>query len=145
MARKSIEQLGESAATALLDHICSIYGLSEKELLTNYDLFEKSLYSVIKKGAEVIVNYLKKELLIKAVLIDPSITIREIRNPRLAIRQILQRIHAAETLEFVRKIPSRKHITFLYRSDYSKDKLFDAFFDTNITGRLQRVFYHLKS
>lgn len=32
-AKKSIHRLGESASKALLDHICSIYGLSEKELL----------------------------------------------------------------------------------------------------------------
>jgi hypothetical protein len=136
VAKKSIEQLGESASKALLDHICSIDGLSEKELLTNYDLFEKALYRVLKKGAEVILDYLKRELLIQAVLIDTSITISEIRNPRLAIRQIVQRIRAAETLEFVRKIPSCKHITFLYRSDYSKDKLFAAFFDANVIANV---------
>ena len=74
-ARKSIERLGESASKALLDHICSINELSEKELLRNYDLFEKSLYRVLRKGAEVILSDLKRELLVHAVLIDPNITI----------------------------------------------------------------------
>ena len=63
---KSIERLGESASKALLDHICSINELSEKELLTNYDLFEKSLYRVLRKGAEVILRDLKRELLVQA-------------------------------------------------------------------------------
>lgn len=130
-AKKSIHRLGESASKALLDHICSIYGLSEKELLTNYDLFEKSLYRVLKKGAEVILHDLKTELLVQAVLLDPSITISDIRNPRLAISDILQRINTTETLELVRKIPSRKHIAFLYKSESSKDKLLAAFFDMN--------------
>ena len=135
VAKKSIERLGESASKALLDHICSINGLSEKELLTNYDLFEKSLYRVLRKGAEVILHYLKRELLVHAVLIDPNITISDIRNPRLAVGDILKRIRVVEALEFVRKIPSHKHIAFLYRDENSKDDILAAFFDTKITGK----------
>lgn len=98
-------------------------------------MFEKSLYRVLKKGAEVILLDLKTELLVQAVLLDPSITISDIRNPRLAISDILQRIHTTETLELIRKIPSRKHIAFLYKSESSKDKLVAAFFDmNNMTG-----------
>ena len=134
-ARKSIERLGESASKALLDHICSINELSEKELLTNYDLFEKSLYRVLRKGAEVILRDLKRELLVRAVLIDPNITIGDIRNPLLAVGDILQRIRVVETLEFVRKIPSHKHIAFLYRNENSKADILTAFFDTKITGK----------
>ena len=33
VAKKSIERLGESASKALLDHICSINGLSERNYL----------------------------------------------------------------------------------------------------------------
>jgi hypothetical protein len=134
-AKKSIERLGGSASKALLDHICSINGLSEKELLTNYDLFEKSLYRVLRKGAEVILHYLKRELLVQAILIDPNITISDIRNPRLAVGDILKRIRVVEALEFVRKIPSHKHIAFLYRDENSKDDILAAFFDTQITGK----------
>jgi hypothetical protein len=135
VAKKSIEQLGESASKALLDHICSINGLSEKELLTNYDLFEKSLYSVLRKGADFILHDIKRELLVHAVLIDPNITISHIRNPLFAAGDILKRIRAVETLEFVRKIPSHKHIAFLYRNENSKDDLLAAFFDTKITSK----------
>jgi hypothetical protein len=134
-AKKSIERLGESASKALLDHICSINGLSEKEILTNYDLFEKSLYKVLRKGAEVILHYLKRELLVQAILIDPNITISDIRNPRLAVGDILKRIRVVEALEFVRKIPSHTHIAFLYRDENSKDDILAAFFDTKITGK----------
>ena len=134
-SKKSIERLGESASKALLDHICSINELSEKELLRNYDLFEKSLYRVLRKGAEVILSDLKRELLVHAVLIDPNITISEIRNPRLAVGDILKRIRAVETLEFVRKIPSHKHIAFLYTDENSMDDILAAFFDTKIKGK----------
>jgi hypothetical protein len=134
-AKKSIERLGESASRALLDHICSVNGLSDKELLTNYDLFEKSLYTVLRKGAGIILHDLKRELLVHAVLIDPNITISDIRNPRLAVGDILKRIRAFETLEFVRKIPSHMHVAFLYRNENSKADILSAFFDTKITGK----------
>ena len=127
----------------MLDHICSINELSEKELLTNYDLFEKSLYRVLRKGAEVILRDLKRELLIHAVLIDPTITISEIRNPRLSIADILKRFRVLETLEFVRKIPSHKHIAFLYRNENSKADILSAFFDTKVTGKTTKG--HLSS
>ena len=140
VAKKSIERLGESASKALLDHICSVNGLSEKELLTNYDLFEKSLYRVLRKGAAVIFLDIRRELLVHAVLIDPNITISHIRNPLFAAGDILKRIRAVETLEFVRKIPSHMHIAFLYRNENSKDDLLAAFFDTKITGKATKGF-----
>jgi len=121
-AKKSIDRLGESASRALLDHICSINELLEKELLTNYDLFEKSLYKVLGKGAEVILCSLKRELLIQVVMIDPNITIGEIRNPRLKVGDILKRIQVVDAVEFVHKIPSHSHIAFLYTNDNSKIK-----------------------
>jgi len=134
-ANNSIALLGEKASKDLLDHICSISGFSEAELLTNYDLFEKSLYKVLGKGAEVILCSLKRELLIQVVMIDPNITIGEIRNPRLKVGDILKRIRAVETLEFVRKIPSHTHVAFLYRNENSKADILAAFFDTKITSK----------
>jgi hypothetical protein len=68
-------------------------------------------------------------------LIDPNITISDIRNPRLAVGDILKRIRAVETLEFVRKIPSHMHVAFLYRNENSKDDILVAFFDTKTTGK----------
>ena len=85
-AKNSIAFLGENASKDLLDHICSISGFSEAELLMNYDLLEKSLFKVLGKGAEVILCNLKRELLVQVVLIDPNITISEIRNPLLGCR-----------------------------------------------------------
>ena len=99
----SIAFLGENASKDLLDHICSISGFSEGELLMNYDLLQKSLYKVLGKGAEVILSNLKRELLVQVVLIDPNITISENRDPRLGVGDILKRIHAVEAGEFVRK------------------------------------------
>ena len=51
-SKNSIAFLGENASRQLIDHICSISGFSEGELLMNYDLLEKSLFKVLGKGAE---------------------------------------------------------------------------------------------
>ncbi len=68
-------------------------------------------------------------------MIDPNFTISDIRNPRLAISDILKHIRAVETLEFVRKIPSHMHVAFLYADENSKDDILAAFFDTKITSK----------
>jgi hypothetical protein len=47
--KKSFESLfGNEATVSILNHLTSLYGLSEKELTTNYDIFEKSLIYYIK-------------------------------------------------------------------------------------------------
>jgi hypothetical protein len=123
--------LRENASKYLLDHLCSISGFSEAELLMYYDLLEKSLFKVL---GELLVCNLKRELLVQVVLTDPNITISEIRNPLLDVGDILKRIHAVEVVEFVRKIPSHSHIALLYTNDNSKDKMLAAYFDTTIIG-----------
>jgi len=130
-AKKSIERLGESVSKVLLDHICSVYGLSETELLTNYDLFEKSLCIILRKAADIILHDLKKEMLVHAVLMDPTITTRDILNPLLTVGDILKRIRAAETLEFIRNIPSHQHVAFLYNNEVDKDRVLSSFIGTD--------------
>jgi hypothetical protein len=137
-ARRSIERFGQSSSKAILDHMCSIDGLSEEELLTNFDLLEKSLQTVLRKGAEVVLHDIKTEILTHAVLIDPTITISEIRNPQLTIGNIIKRIRSAEALEFIREKASHKHIAFLYRNENAKNKIFSAFFDPNITAKASK-------
>jgi predicted transcriptional regulator YheO len=136
--RRSIERFGRSASKAILDHMCSIDGLSEEELLTNFELLEKSLQRVLRKGAEVILHDIKIEILTHAVLIDPTITISEIRNPQLTIRNILKRIRSTEALEFIREKATHKHIAFLYKNENAKNKIFSAFFDTNVTDKASK-------
>ena len=143
-AKKSIALLGETASKDLLAHISSISGFSEGELLMNYDLLEKSLYNLLGKGAEVILHDIRRELLVQVVLIDPYITISEIRNPRLGITDILRRIHAVEVVEFVRNIPSHAHIAFLYTNDNSKNNIFAAFFDTKVNANASTALFLCK-
>ena len=50
--KKSLENLfGHAATVVLLQHLTAFYGLSERELTTNYDIFEKSLSRISGYGA----------------------------------------------------------------------------------------------
>jgi hypothetical protein len=137
-ATRAIDRFGQSASKAILDHICSIDRLSKEELLTNFDLLEKSLQRVLRKGAQVVLHDIKIEILTQAVLIDPTITISEIRNQQLTIRNILKRIRSTEALEFIREKASHKHVAFLYRNENAKNKLFSAFLETNTTANASK-------
>jgi hypothetical protein len=132
--KKSVEVIGESYSKLLLHAMSLLSGLTEKELLTNYDLFEKSLHKILDAGADVIIRPLRKELLMRGVLIAPSLTVIDILNPQFTVNDILRSICDAETLDFVRKIPAHNHIIFLYKSESSNDKLLYEFFE-NLTDR----------
>lgn len=47
--------------------MCSLCSLSEKELLTNYELFEQVLNNVFGRTAERLLDIIKRELLLTAV------------------------------------------------------------------------------
>jgi hypothetical protein len=125
---KAFKIIGKIAYNALLDRACSIYGLSVRELLTNYDLFEKSLYDIFGKVSFILLRALRKEILIHAVLMDSRLTVSDILNPSITIADILKHIRAVEVFEFVRKILSYEHILFLYENKNSNEKILSEFF-----------------
>ena len=125
---KAFNIIGEIAYNALLDRACSIHGLSKWELLTNYDLFEKSLYDIFGKVSFLLIRALKKEMLIHAVLMDSRLTVSDILNPGITIGDILKHLREVEVFQFVRKILSHEHILFLYHNKNSNDKILSEFF-----------------
>ena len=58
-----LNRIGKSYSKALIYQICSLYGLSQNELLSNYELFENSLTRVLGKTGYPIILRIKKELL----------------------------------------------------------------------------------
>jgi hypothetical protein len=131
----SLEQIGKSFSKALIHNMCSLHGLSENELFTNYDLFEKTLNSTVGEGAAArILNKIKKELLSHAILNGSSLTTRDILNPELTISDILKNTSDKEVMRFVSEVPEHTHILFLYRNESSKDELLSAFFDPTKTA-----------
>ena len=71
--------------------------MSEREILTNYDLFEDSMYRLFGHGAVSITNKVKV-LAMRHSLMDhkSSLTIPEIVDPALTINDILNEIRLIE-------------------------------------------------
>jgi hypothetical protein len=140
-----LEKLGKSYSDALLYNMCSLSGLTENELLTNFELFEDSLYRTVGKAANSILHDIKKEILIHAVILNPSLTVSNILDPTLTINDVLKGINEAETLGFMRDnslLSSNVHIILLYKSEEIKDKILSAFFDTNNVTKCNCVNRH---
>jgi hypothetical protein len=133
--KDSLEQMGKSYSGALIRNMCSLYGLSENELFSNYDLFKKILYTILGEGeAKGITTNIKKELLARAILNGSSLTVREMTNPSLAIEDILESIDSAQTLRIIAEIPPHEHVLFLYDCQETKGKLLSSFFNSDRIG-----------
>jgi hypothetical protein len=133
--KKSLGTLGESISETILNHICSLYRLSEKELLTNYDLFEKSLYSSFNEGAYIIIKRIKREILSHAVLHVPDLTADDILNQNFTVHDIIKKIHEEQICDFIRKLPADEHVIFFYKNKSFKDKILSAFFEPAINHK----------
>jgi hypothetical protein len=141
----SLEHIGKSFSKALVHNMCSLQGLSENELFTNYDLFEKTLYSTVGEGASNrILNEIKKELFSHAILNGSSLTSRDILSPELTVNDILKNTAEREILKFVSEIPAHEHILFLYRNEGSKDELLSAFFNPAKTANIPTCLLSVK-
>jgi hypothetical protein len=128
--KRSIEDLvGKQLSKVLLYKISSVYKLSEKELLTNYDLLEESLYKTVGKTANSILRKVRFRILRYAVLVIPSLTMEDIRNPDISIPDILDRIRKEEILRFVRQMPSHEHVAIFYKNENLKNEILSAYLD----------------
>ena len=138
--------LGKSVCATLIRLMCSVWRLSENELLTNYELFEKLLNKMLHdKGANTIFNWIKREMLVQAILKNScSLTEQQILNPNLTINDIIVDISNLQVFEFIRKIPTNEHIVFLYNNEDYKDKALFAFFDSGIIGDAPRGLISVK-
>jgi len=128
----SLESIVKSSSKVLLHKMCSLYGLSENELLTNYDLFQRSLYRILGKAAQPIISRIKAEMLRYAVMNGSEITATDILDPKLTVSYVLKDIHDTETFAFVRNVPSCQHIAFLYTNESAKNKILSEFFHPQI-------------
>jgi hypothetical protein len=131
--RHSLENIGKSYSIALLHNMCSLYGLSENELLTNYDLFEKSLYRILGKAGQPIIGSINAEMLRYAIMNGSEFTATDILDPNLTVSYVLKDIQDTETFAFVRNVPSCSHIAFLYTNEIAKNKILSEFFDPKTT------------
>ena len=127
--KQSLEQVGIAYSKAIITHMCNLKCLSEREILTNCDLFEDAMYRLFGHGAISIINKVKAIALATAVMENRSnLTVSEILNPSLTINDVLNEIRRIEALNFVHKMSSYNHIAFLYTKKESLDKILSAYF-----------------
>jgi hypothetical protein len=125
----SLEAVGKTYAKAVIDHICAINRLSEKEILTNCDLFEDSMYRLFGRGAQSVINKVKVSALRYALMEQKSnLTIPQILDPSLTINDVLKEIRSIEALDFVHKMSSYNHIAYLYTNKISLSKILSEYF-----------------
>jgi hypothetical protein len=125
----ALESLGKTYAKAVLDHICTINRLSEREILTNCDLFEDSMYRLFGRGAQSIIHKVKVTALRYALTEHKSnFTVPEILDPSLTINEVLKEICSIEALDFVHKMSSYNHIAYLYSNKVSLSKILSEYF-----------------
>jgi hypothetical protein len=126
--------LGLQVSRTIVNRLCELAGLSEKELLMNYDLFERSLRRTLGGEATAkIVSWVKYRALIEAVVNDSSLNEKEIADPNLSINDILRDIDSVYVFEFIRSLPAHEHVLFLYTNEEIKKKALGSFFDPAIT------------
>jgi hypothetical protein len=128
--KRAFENLfGHDATLVLLHQLASFYGLSEKELTTNYDIFEKSLSKISSYGAKIILRDIRKEMLIETIKLSLSseITEEDILNPDVGIGDIIKKISYHEITRFVNEILPGEHISFIYENEDTKDKVLSGF------------------
>lgn len=135
--KDSLESIVKSASKVLLHRMCSVYGLSENELLTNYDLFERSLYRILGKAGQPIIGRIKADMLRYAVMNGSEITATDILDPKLTVSYVLKDIPDTETFAFVRNVPSCQHIAFLYTNEFAKNKILSEFFHPQLAKDLE--------
>jgi hypothetical protein len=128
--KKSLENLfGHAATVVLLHHLASFYGLSERELTTNYEIFEKSLSRISGYGAKTVLRDIRKEMLIETIKTSSGseITEQDILNPDIGIRDIIKKIGYDEIAKFVHAMPPGEHINLVYKNEETKDKILSVF------------------
>jgi hypothetical protein len=128
--KKSLENLfGHAATVVLLHHLASFYGLSERELTTNYEIFEKSLSRISGYGAKTVLRDIRKEMLIETIKSSSGseITEQDILNPDIGIRDIIKKIGYDEIAKFVHAMPPGEHINLVYKNEETKDKILSVF------------------
>jgi hypothetical protein len=96
-----LSRIGKSYSKALIYQICSLYGLSQNELLTNYELFENSLTRVLGKTGYPIILRIKKELLKYLILNKFEISTKDILDPSLNVPQIISKLSESYNYDLI--------------------------------------------
>jgi len=96
-----LNRIGKSYSKALIYQICSFYGLTQNELLSNYELFEYSLTRVLGKTGYPIILRVKKELLKYLILNKFEITPKDILDPSFNVPKIIDKLSESYNYQLI--------------------------------------------
>jgi hypothetical protein len=115
-----LNKIGKSYSKALIYQICSLYGLSQNELLSNYELFENSLTRVLGKSGYPIILRIKKELLKYLIMNKFEIKIKDILDPSFNVLHIIDKISESYNYQLISENLNnnkRNHMILLSNND----------------------------
>ena len=115
-----LNRIGKSYSKALIYQICSLYGLSQNELLSNYELFENSLTRVLGKTGYPIILRIKKELLKYLIMNKFEINIKDILDPSFNVPHIIDKLSESYNYQLISENLNnnkRNHIILLSNND----------------------------
>ena len=123
-----LNRIGKSYSKALIYQMCSLYNLSENELLSNYELFEKSILRVLGKTAFPIILRIKKELLKYVVIHKLDVSVKDILDPRFNIPIIIDKLAEFNNFELIsQNLAKQNHIVLFCSNDKYKKKVIKEF------------------
>ena len=96
-----LNRIGKSYSKALIYQICSLYGLTQNELLSNYELFEYSLTRVLGKTGYPITLRIKKELLKYFILNKFDVTTKDILDPSFNVPKIIDKLSESYNYQLI--------------------------------------------
>ena len=96
-----LQRIGKSYSKALIYQICSLYGLSQNELLSNYELFENSLTRVLGKTGYPIILRIKKELLKYLIMNKFDIKMKDILDPSFNVLHIIDKLSESYNYQLI--------------------------------------------
>ncbi len=127
-----LNRIGKYYSKALIYQICSLYGLSQNELLSNYELFENSLTRVLGKTGYPIILRIKKELLKYLILNKFEINTKDILDPSFNVPQIIDKLSESYNYQLISENLNNKrnHMILLSTND-------DKYIEKIITNLVQ--------
>ena len=115
-----LNRIGKYYSKALIYQICSLYGLSQNELLSNYELFENSLTRILGKTGYPIILRIKKELLKYLIMNKFEISTNDILDPSFNVPQIIDKLSESYNYQLISENLNnnkRNHMILLSSND----------------------------
>ena len=114
-----LNRIGKYYSKALIYQICSLYGLTQNELLSNYELFENSLTRILGKTGYPIILRIKKELLKYLILNKFEISTKDILDPSFNVPQIIDKLSEAYNYQLISEnLNNKRNHMILLSSNY---------------------------